>query len=244
MNETKTSDILVEVAGLGVQRAGRWLVRGVDLRVRRGEIVSLIGPNGGGKTTTAKAILGILRADEGRIDRSENLRIGYVPQRLAVDPTLPLTVLRLMNLTGRYPRDVVIRTLDRVGIANKINTSVAALSGGEFQRALLARAILGNPELLILDEPVQGVDFPGEIALYRLIGDIRDEIGCGILLISHNLHLVMARTDTVVCLNTRLRCAGPPQAIADNPAYEALFGPEAARMLAIYRHRHEPGDGS
>jgi zinc transport system ATP-binding protein len=232
-------DLLVETHGMGVHRAGRWLVRDIDLSVGRGEIVTLIGPNGSGKSTTAKVIVGVLRADAGRLWRRPGLRIGYVPQSLALDPTLPLTVGRLMTLTGRQPRRAVDEALDQVGIRHLAGAEVRGLSGGEFQRALLARAILRRPDLLVLDEPVQGVDFPGEVALYGLIREVRDRLGCGILLISHDLHVVMAATDTVLCLNGHVCCRGAPSAVVSDPAYRQLFGQAAADTLALYRHHHD-----
>ncbi len=229
----------ITLSGVGVERAGRWLVRGIDLSVSSGEIVTLIGPNGSGKSTTAKAAIGLVPPTEGQVLRAENLSVGYVPQKLAVDWTLPLTVRRLMTVTGRYSDNQIEKALDAVGIAGLAGSEVQNLSGGEFQRALLARAIIGKPDLLVLDEPVQGVDFAGEVALYDLIVKIRDETGCGILLISHDLHVVMAQTDTVVCLNGHVCCRGTPDTVATSPEYVQLFGTRAAETLAVYRHHHD-----
>ncbi len=235
---------LAALEGVGVHRGGRWLVRDVSFAVGRGEIVTLIGPNGSGKTTAAKTLLGIVRPDRGRAVRAPGLRIGYVPQKLMVERTMPLTVTRLMGLTGRRSAGEINDALERVGIAHLAGAAVEALSGGEFQRALIARAILSRPDLLVLDEPVQGVDFTGEIALYRLIRTVRDELGCGVLLISHDLHIVMAETDTVVCLNGHVCCSGAPHAVAEDPAYVRLFGPRAAEALAVYRHHHDHVHGA
>ena len=232
-------DDIVRIEGIGVKREGRWLVRGVDMAIARGEIVTLIGPNGSGKSTTVKTALGIIRPDEGRVWRAPKLSIGYVPQKIAMDRSLPMTVARLMRLTGRHSASTVTAALATVGIAHLAQAQVHALSGGEFQRALIARAIIGKPDLLVLDEPVQGVDFSGEVALYDLIGAIRDETGCGVLLISHDLHVVMARTDTVICLNGHVCCQGTPDTVAASGEYAALFGPRAAQTLAIYRHEHD-----
>ncbi len=230
---------LIEAKGLGVWRGGRWLVRGVDLAIRPGEIVTLIGPNGSGKSTTVKALLGIMETNEGSVTRQEGLSIGYVPQRLTIDGTMPLTVRRFMVLTGRHAAEEVEAALQEVAIAHLADAPVQQLSGGEFQRAMLARALIRRPALLVLDEPVQGVDFAGEIALYELIRDIRKRLGCGILMISHDLHIVMGQTDTVVCLNGHVCCSGTPQAVTESPEYRALFGTEAASALAIYRHHHD-----
>lgn len=233
------SEVLVELVNAGIQRGGRWLVRGVDLTVRRGEIVTLIGPNGSGKSTTVKMALGVLQPDEGLLKSTPALRIGYVPQKVSVDWTLPLTVERLMTLTGAVSREKVTKAMQAAGIDHRAKSEVQTLSGGEFQRALLARALVREPDLLVLDEPVQGVDFSGEIAIYQLIREIRDRTGCGILLISHDLHVVMAETDTVICLNGHVCCRGAPAQVLQSPEYVRLFGARAADTLAIYRHQHD-----
>nr|WP_277422329.1 ATP-binding cassette domain-containing protein [Minwuia thermotolerans] len=234
-----SGDMLVKGEDLGIERGGRWLIRHVDLEIHRGEIVTLIGPNGSGKSTTARLATGVWRPDEGRVRRAAGLTIGYVPQKLSIDRTLPLTVERLMRLTSRREAAAVERALERTGIGHLRRAEVQNLSGGEFQRALLARAIVGEPDLLVLDEPVQGVDFSGQVAIYDLIGQIRDETGCGVLLISHDLHIVMASTDTVLCLNGHVCCAGAPRSVANDPEYLKLFGDRAAGTLAVYRHQHD-----
>jgi len=234
-----TNTPLISLDGAGVNRGGRWLVRGIDLTVRRGEIVTLIGPNGGGKSTTAKIALGLLAPDEGRATRAPGLTVGYVPQKLSVDWTLPLTVGRFMSLTHRTSAQETADALAMTGIAHLAKAEVRHLSGGEFQRALLARAIARKPDLLVLDEPVQGVDFSGEIALYELISGIRITLGCGILMISHDLHVVMASTDSVVCLNSHICCQGSPHTVAESAEYRALFGARAASALAVYEHAHD-----
>lgn len=241
MNAMKSREAapLVSLSGAGVYRNGRWLVRGVDFSVRPGEIVTLIGPNGSGKSTSAKMAIGVLKADEGRVERKPGLRVGYVPQRLSVDWTMPLTVRRLMTLTSPLSNSEVEAALEAVGIAHLAGAEVQHLSGGEFQRALLARAMARKPDILVLDEPVQGVDFSGEIALYDLITSIRNSTGCGILLISHDLHVVMAETDTVICLNGHVCCRGTPSAVSQSPEYMRLFGAKAAQTLAVYSHDHD-----
>lgn len=230
---------LVVLKNAGVRRNGRWLVRGVEFSIGRGEIVTLIGPNGSGKSTTAKAAIGVLKPDEGWVEKLPGLKVGYVPQKLAIDWTLPLTVERLMTLTGPLKAGEIADALSATGITHLARAEVQHLSGGEFQRALLARAIARRPDLLVLDEPVQGVDFTGEIALYDLIKSIRNRTGCGILLISHDLHMVMAATDTVICLNSHVCCRGTPQAVSQSPEYLKLFGSRAAQTLAVYSHDHD-----
>lgn len=230
---------LISLEKAGVRRDGRWLVRGVDLSVQRGEIVTLIGPNGSGKSTTAKMALGVIKPDEGTSHRKPGLRVGYVPQKVTVDWTLPLSVARFMRLTGNLSAADLHSALNATGIAHLAHSEVRTLSGGEFQRAMLARALARKPDLLVLDEPVQGVDYSGEIALYDLIKRIRDDTGCGILLISHDLHVVMAATDQVICLNGHVCCQGSPTAVASSDEYRRLFGGHAAATLAVYEHHHD-----
>lgn len=229
---------LVDLQRAGIQRNRRWLVRGVDLSIARGEILTLIGPNGAGKSTTAKLVTGVLHPSEGTVARAGDLRIGYVPQKLSIDWTMPLSVRRLMRLTNTLTDADLIAALSATGISHLIDAEVRHLSGGEFQRALLARAIARKPDLLVLDEPVQGVDFAGETALYDLIRQIRDATGCGILLISHDLHMVMAATDTVICLNGHVCCRGTPDSVSRSEDYQRLFGANA-RGLALYSHQHD-----
>nr|WP_276562334.1 metal ABC transporter ATP-binding protein [Hoeflea prorocentri] len=230
---------LLSLSSAGLFRDGRWLVRGVDLEVRPGEIVTLIGPNGSGKSTTAKMALGIMKPSEGAASRRDGLVVGYVPQRVSIDWTLPLSVERFMRLTGKLAKRDADDAMAATGVEHLRRSEVRTLSGGEFQRVMLARAIARKPDLLVLDEPVQGVDFTGEIALYELIGQIRDKIQCGILLISHDLHVVMAATDRVICLNGHVCCSGTPTAVASSEAYRSLFGGRAAPALAVYEHSHD-----
>ncbi|OHV76664.1 metal ABC transporter ATP-binding protein [Rhizobium sp. LCM 4573] len=230
-------DKLVSLDNAGIRRDGRWLVRGVEFSIRKGEVVTLIGPNGAGKSTTAKLAIGVLRPDEGSVSRMPGLTIGYVPQKLSIDWTMPLTVRRLMRLTAPLPENELAAALSATGIPHLAEAEVRHLSGGEFQRALLARAIARKPDLLVLDEPVQGVDFAGESALYDLIRSIRQSTGCGILMISHDLHMVMAGTDTVICLNGHVCCRGTPEAVSQSSDYLKLFG--NTRSLAVYSHHHD-----
>jgi len=229
---------------LRLDRAGKrigdnWLVRGVDLTVSSGEIVTLIGPNGSGKSTTAKLALGILKPSEGTAERRPGLRVGYVPQKLAIDWTLPLTVDRFLRLTNPLS-DAECRTaLVRTGAERLLRSEMRALSGGEMQRVMLARAIARSPDLLVLDEPVQGVDYSGEIAIYDLISEIRDTLGCGILMISHDLHVVMAAADQVICLNGHVCCRGTPSDVSQDDSYRALFGTRGNAALAVYEHHHD-----
>ena len=231
-------ETLIKVQNVGLYKNEKWLVRGVSLEVKRGEIVTLIGPNGSGKTTTAKIALGIYKNIEGKVSKFTE-KVGYVPQKISIDWTLPIRVIDFMLLTQNLSDEEIIDALKLTGVEHLKNNNLSNLSGGEFQRVLIARAIAKNPDLLVLDEPVQGVDFKGELALYELIKEISEKLGCGILLISHDLHVVMSATDHVLCLNGHVCCSGTPQAVVKDSKYKELFGERASTILSIYEHDHD-----
>lgn len=234
------TELLLELSGIGWQRDGRRILSGVDLKVQRGEIVTLIGPNGAGKSTLVQIAVGLLAADSGTCRRMKGLRIGYVPQAMTLDPSLPLTVGGFMTLQTRKPSaSAVLAVLTETGVGDLHDRSLHALSGGEWQRVLLARALLQKPDLLVLDEPMQGVDLTGQEELYRLLAEIPRRYGCGILMVSHDLHLVMAATDRVICLNGHVCCAGHPEAVSAHPEYLRLFGWQGSQQLAVYSHHHD-----
>ena len=235
---SKENNILVKLNEVGIRQKDKWLVKGVSLKVEKGKIVTLIGPNGSGKSTTAKIALGIYKKIEGQVEKYTN-NVGYVPQKISIDWTLPLRVNDFMLLTENLNDDAVNEALSLTGVIHLKNKNLGNLSGGEFQRVLLARAISKKPDLLVLDEPVQGVDFTGEIALYELIKKISEKLNCGILLISHDLHTVMSATDHVVCLNGHVCCSGSPKDVARNNEYKALFGEQASQTLSVYEHKHD-----
>ena len=232
------NNLLVKLNNAGYQHNDKWLVKGVSLSVEKGKIVTLIGPNGSGKSTTAKIALGIYKRIDGEVEKYTN-KIGYVPQKISIDWTLPLRVHDFMLLTEDLDDESINEALSLTGVVHLKDKNLGNLSGGEFQRVLLARAISKKPEFLVLDEPVQGVDFTGEIALYELIKKISDELNCGILLISHDLHTVMTATDHVVCLNGHVCCSGTPIDVAKNNEYKALFGEQASQILTRYEHKHD-----
>ena len=231
-------NILVKLDNVGISINDKWLVKGVSLQVEKNKIVTLIGPNGSGKSTTAKIALGIYKKIQGKVEKYTN-KVGYVPQKISIDWTLPLRVKDFMTLTESLDNETITEALSLTNVIHLKEKNLSDLSGGEFQRVLLARAISKKPELLVLDEPVQGVDFTGEIALYELIKKICDELNCGILLISHDLHTVMTATDHVVCLNGHVCCSGSPIDVAKNNEYKALFGEQASQILTRYEHRHD-----
>ena len=236
MNKEKKT--LLKLENASFSKNNKYLVEGVSLEVKQGEIVTLIGPNGSGKSTTAKIALGIYKEIEGKVSKFTN-KIGYVPQKISIDWTLPIRVIDFMSLTNDPTDEQINIALNLTGVEHLKNKSLGNLSGGEFQRVLIARAIAKQPEVLVLDEPVQGVDFKGEIALYELIKKISEELNCGILLISHDLHVVMSATDFVVCLNGHVCCSGTPQVVAKNDEYQELFGDRASTILSIYEHKHD-----
>lgn len=229
---------LVRISDLAVRLGGHQVLHDVDFEISPGEIVTIVGPNGSGKTTLLRVILGAVKPTTGEVERAPGLRIGYVPQRLHIDPTLPLTVRRFLSLPERVSEARAEAALERAGAGHLGARQMAALSGGQFQRVLLARAILREPDLLILDEATQGLDQPGSAAFYRRIEEVRGEIGCAVLMVSHELHVVMAASDRVVCLNGHVCCAGTPEIVASAPEYRALFGPGTGGALALYRHDH------
>ncbi|MDC0057872.1 metal ABC transporter ATP-binding protein [Pelagibacteraceae bacterium] len=230
--------LLVKLEKAGVYRSSKWLVRGISLEINQGQIVTLIGPNGSGKTTTAKMILNILNTDEGLVTGNAN-KMAYVPQKINIDWTMPLRVIDFMKITSSLTNTEITESLVMTGVDKLLYNQIHSLSGGEFQRVLIARAIAKKPDLLVLDEPVQGVDFNGEIALYNLIKDISVNLNCGILLISHDMHFVMSTTDHVICLNGHICCSGSPSNVVKNPEYIKLFGEHNSETLSYYQHQHD-----
>ena len=230
--------VLLKVENAGVSINDKSLVKGVSFEIKQGEIVTLIGPNGSGKSTTAKIALGIYKKIDGKVKKYTD-KIGYVPKKISIDWTLPIRVLDFMTLTEELTQDQINIALNLTGVEHLKNKSLSNLSGGEFQRVLIARAISKKPELLVLDEPVQGVDFKGEIALYELIKQISEKMKCGILLISHDLHVVMSATDFVLCLNGHVCCSGAPHKVVKDSKYKELFGDRASNILSLYEHKHD-----
>ncbi len=216
----------------------------VSLQIGAGEIVTILGPNGSGKSTLLRALLGILPVAKGRILRQAGLRIGYVPQRLMIDRTMPITVRRFLSLPLRVGDTEATEVLARVGMGGHGANQMTALSGGQLQRVLLARALLGKPQVLMLDEPTQGLDQQGEAAFYRLIEEVRAATGAAVLMISHDLHVVMAASDRVICLNGHICCEGTPRVVSTAPEYRALFGLGTLGALALYRHEHDHEHGA
>lgn len=236
--QNSSSGYLLSADSISKNFGKRQVLQDINLKIKPGQIVTLIGPNGAGKTTLVRIILGLLQADSGSIFHRPALRIGYMPQRMHVESTLPLTVLRFLQLAQMTDRELIDRTLIELNISHLVQQQLVSISGGELQRVLLARALLRNPHILILDEPAQGVDLVGQAELYQLISELSNKQGCGVLMISHDLHLVMSATDEVICLNHHICCQGKPEQVSNDPAYLDLFGANASRNIAVYTHHH------
>ncbi|WP_241644880.1 zinc ABC transporter ATP-binding protein ZnuC [Rosenbergiella metrosideri] len=232
------SSNLVTLENIDVSFGQKQVLHNISLSLQPGRILTLLGPNGAGKSTLVRLILGLITPSRGTVTKKAGLRIGYVPQKLHLDITLPLTVDRFLRLAHQARKADIQAALQRVNAEHLRFSTMQKLSGGEMQRVLLARALLGKPELLVLDEPTQGVDVNGQVALYDLINQLRHELHCAVLMVSHDLHLVMAKTDDVLCLNHHVCCSGPPEVVSQHPEFTAMFGPRASQQLAIYRHDH------
>jgi zinc transport system ATP-binding protein len=230
---------LIGARSLWLTRSGRAILQGVDIDIAAGQITTLIGPNGAGKTSLVRVLLGLEKPDKGSTLRKDRLVIGYVPQRFEIDRAIPLTAARFVELGRRAEEEEVARVLAEVGAGKLGDRQLSELSGGELQRVVLARALIRSPDVLVLDEFVRGVDYAGEAELYTLIGRLRSERGFGVLLVSHDLHVVMAQSDRVICLNRHVCCSGVPESVAQHPEYARLFGPQAARAFGLYHHHHD-----
>ena len=238
----KNSTILIEAKQICHDYGDKSVLNEVSFALHQNEIITLIGPNGAGKSTLLKILLKLIRPSSGQVVRKAGLKIGFMPQKIHIDPTLPMTVLRFLQLgtkkSNRSTLEHLKQITNELNIEKLLNQPIQKVSGGEMQRILLARALMSNPQLLVLDEPVQGVDIQGQTELYHYINDIRNRYQCGILMVSHDLHIVMKNTDKVICLNQHVCCSGSPQAVNSNPAFLEIFGPETAE-IAIYEHHHD-----
>ena len=230
---------LISAQNLSLRYGQTTVLRNVSFALERGEIVTIVGPNGSGKSSLLKALIGALRPSTGTVTRAPGLKLGYVPQKLHIDDTLPLTVRRFLNLPNRQPRATIAAALERAGVPELSDQQMSGLSGGQFQRVLLARALLNAPDLLILDEATQGLDQPGAAAFYRQIEEVRRSLNLAVVMVSHDLHVVMAASDRVLCLNGHLCCEGTPDVVASAPEYRALFGAGTQGTFALYRHVHD-----
>ncbi|PIB23160.1 zinc ABC transporter ATP-binding protein ZnuC [Amylibacter kogurei] len=232
---------LISIQNVSVEITGQNILHDVTLDLSAGEILTIVGPNGSGKSTLLRVIVGALAPTKGKITRQKDIRIGYVPQTLAIDATLPMNVDRFLSIPRWASKNEKLAALERVGATNMMHKQMTDLSGGQFQRVLLARALLCEPDVLLLDEPTQGLDQPGSARFYELIAEIRAELNCAVVMVSHELHVVMSASDRVVCLNGHVCCHGTPETVSNAPEYRALFGAQTGGALALYRHEHDHG---
>ena len=232
---------LIQVEDLSVRYGARTALSRVSLRVEPSEIVTIVGPNGSGKTSLLRAIIGAIKPFQGRVVQASSLKIGYVPQKLHIDETLPITVSRFLKLSGGVTAADIDYALTQAGVPELTKAQLSQLSGGQFQRVLLARALIGKPDFLLLDEATQGLDQRGSASFYQQIETVRQTTGCAVLMISHELHVVMSASDRVICLNGHVCCEGTPAVVASAPEYRALFGTGTGGALALYRHEHDHG---
>jgi len=230
---------LLTLTGIEARHSGGAVLHNVTLAIEKGEIVTIVGPNGSGKSTLLRVMIGALQPTKGTVVRAPDLRIGYVPQTLHIDPTLPMTVRRFLDLPKRVRSSDASQALEKAGVSGVGQQQMVTLSGGQFQRVLLARAILSRPNLLLLDEATQGLDQPGSASFYRQIDAVRHELGCAVVMVSHELHVVMSASDRVICLNGHICCEGTPDVVTAAPAYRELFGTGTKGALALYRHDHD-----
>ena len=231
--------MLIKISNLEVKYGSKFVLKNMNLSLKAGEIVTIVGPNGSGKTTLFKAIIGTVPISKGTIEINPNLRIGYVPQQLKIDQTLPITVERFLKLSNINFEKSLDKTELILGSKDLLDVQINSLSGGEMQRVLLARALINDPQVLLLDEATRGLDQPGVATFYRKIENIRKSTNCAILMISHDLHVVMSSSDRVICVNGHICCQGTPEIVATSPEYQALFGGDVDGTFALYRHHHD-----
>ena len=239
MHRNRSNMNLISIENIYVNYGAKNVLHGVDLSIDEGEIVTIVGPNGSGKTSLLRAIIGATSLQKGKITLKDNLKMGYVPQRLNFDSSLPMTVERFMHLSNNINKKECFNALEKAGAPNIFKSQISQLSGGQFQRVLLARAIIDKPDILLLDEATQGLDQPGSALFYKQIEEVRRETNCAVLMISHDLHVVMSTSDRVICLNGHVCCSGTPANVASDPEYKAMFGAGTEGTLALYQHQHD-----
>lgn len=233
--------MLISARNITAHLSGKEVLAGVNLGIEPGEIVTIVGPNGSGKTSLLKVLIGAIKPTTGQVERHPDLRLGYVPQRLHVEAMLPMTVSRFLSLPQKKSAHDITDALKMAGVPDIEQQQIMGLSGGQFQRILLARAMLDRPNLLLLDEATQGLDQVGIADFYRHIERIRQETNCAVLMVSHDLNIVMRQTDRVICLNKHICCQGEPDHVSASSEYHELFG-TGEEHLALYHHHQNHSD--
>ena len=233
------NNILVKLNEVGIKQNDKWLVRGVSLEVKNNDFITIVGPNGAGKSVLLECLMGTFIPNSGSIKRKKNISMGYIPQNFNLEKSMPISVKRFLNLNKKFLQVNLDRAIEETGILSILNSNLATLSGGELQKVLLARSLLSNPELLILDEPAQNLDIKSQLNFYNLLNEIFENRNLSILMVSHDLHMVMASTRKVICLFNHICCSGEPQKVAKDPEFINLFGNDMAKMMSVYQHTHD-----
>jgi len=235
----KITNALISAKNVSVLKHQKSILDNIDIQINKNDFITIIGPNGAGKTMLLKCLMGFYKPTSGRIERKEKLKIGYMPQSISIINTMPITVKDFITVRKEYDDISLNKVITEVSIGEIINKQLSVLSGGEMQRVLLARSLLNNPDLLILDEPAQNLDISGQLNFYKLIQEIYSKRNISILMVSHDLHLVMVSTKKVLCLYKHICCSGAPQQIAKDPEFLSMFGKDMANMMSIYQHSHD-----
>ena len=235
----KITNALISAKNISVLKHQKSILDNIDIQINKNDFITIIGPNGAGKTMLLKCLMGFYKPTSGRIERKEKLKIGYMPQSISIINTMPITVKDFITVRKEYDDISLNKVITEVSIGEIVNKQLSVLSGGEMQRVLLARSLLNNPDLLILDEPAQNLDISGQLNFYKLIQEIYSKRDISILMVSHDLHLVMVSTKKVLCLYKHICCSGAPQQIAKDPEFLSMFGKDMANMMSIYQHSHD-----
>ena len=231
---------LLDVKKIFLEIDSKYILEDISFQVNSNQIITIIGPNGSGKTSLIKIIIGLINQTSGEVVKKNGLKIGYVPQKFVYNKNLPMSVARFVDYQNNsYLNDQNISFIESLIDINKLfNKQVSSLSGGELQKVLLFRALLSFPDILILDEPTQGVDIQGQLNFYSILSKLRDKFNLSILIVSHDLHFVMKNTDIVICLNNHICCIGKPEEISQNEHFNKIFGENISNIISLYQHKH------
>ena len=238
----KTSNALISATNVSVLKNQKSILKNIDIKINKNDFITIIGPNGAGKTMLLKCLMGFYKPNFGEIQKKDKLKIGYMPQSINIINTMPMMVKNFITVRKKYDDISFKQVISEVDISQLVNKQLSVLSGGEMQRVLLARSLLNNPDLLVLDEPAQNLDISGQLSFYKLIQEIYFKRNISILMVSHDLHLVMVSTKKVLCLSNHICCSGKPQQVAKDPEFISMFGKDMANMMAVYQHTNHRSD--